>query len=60
MAPVNGGTFTVATDAQGVSTITFNLTDDNGHAITGSWSGTITRVSDEDLAAPARKALRMR
>lgn len=61
MAPVNGGTFTVTTDAQGISTITFNLVDDNNHAITGSWSGKINRVSEEDYAnAQARAALRMK
>lgn len=62
MAPVNGGTFTVATNAQGVSTITFNLTDDKGHAITGSWSGEITRISDDDIpqSAGIRQTLRMK
>lgn len=62
MAPIAGGTFTVSTDAQGVSTITFNLTDDKDNAITGSWSGKITRVSDEDIETPQslRRALRMK
>ena len=39
MAPLGGGTFTVVDNGDSTVTFTFDLTDDNGHAITGTWTG---------------------
>lgn len=55
MAPVNGGSFTITTDANGQSTVTFDLVDDKGNAMTGSWIGTIQYPS---LPQTAPKALK--
>lgn len=60
IAPFNGGTFTV-TDGKkaGTKTITFDVIDDNGHKIKGSWTGEIEAfLPDNDSTAP--KKLRVR
>lgn len=45
MAPINGGTITVSTSGNGEKTFMFDLTDDNGHKMTGSWTGAISYQS---------------
>lgn len=48
IAPLMGGTVTVADGATaGTKTVTFNVLDDNGNAITGSWTGAIQAFETE-------------
>ncbi len=56
IAPVNGGSLTITT-VNGVSTITFNLTDDNGHSLKGSWSGNLIQASPDDVASKGIKSV---
>ena len=54
IAPLMGGTVTIADGgAAGTKTVTFNVLDDKGNAITGSWTGPIQAFGAE--AAIARK-----
>lgn len=58
--PINGGSFTIKTLANGESEVTFDLEDDNNHKITGSWTGKIEYVTFDNngTAAPLKAAFK--
>ncbi len=56
MAPINGGTITVKTGTDGKQTFTLDLQDDNGHKITGSWTGTVSYQSASAAGQLKKKA----
>lgn len=45
MAPINSGSLTIETLADGQKKFTFDFMDDNSHKLTGSWTGEITYPS---------------
>ena len=45
MAPISGGSLTIETLSDGRKTLTFDLQDDKGNKITGSWTGTVNKGS---------------
>ena len=61
IAPLMGGTVTVADGAAaGTKTITFDVLDDNGHAIRGSWTGVIQAFTPDTNSASIAKKVRVR
>lgn len=46
LGPLESGTVTVSTTAGGKKKIVFDVTDDNGHAITGSFEGELTDITN--------------
>lgn len=57
MAPINSGSFTI-TVSESVTTFSFDFVDDNGHKITGSWTGTITYPEGGDTKMPQKTKLK--
>lgn len=55
VAPIAGGTFTVATEENGDKTITLDLVDDNGHKITGTHTAFLYDITHATNEAPAKK-----
>lgn len=51
-APLDGTISVKYTGTENSYEITFNLTDDLGHAITGSWTGTLTKLSEGGMREP--------
>lgn len=46
LGPIESGTITVTTLADGQKKIEFNVADDNGHSITGNYIGTVLDITD--------------
>lgn len=57
VAPIAGGSFTVATEENGDKTITLDLIDDNGHKITGTHTSYLYDITHAANAAPAKKLM---
>lgn len=51
LAPISGGTITIATGSDNQKTFTFDVSDNAGHTIKGSFTGSFT-ISDHKLNAP--------
>ena len=60
IAPIMGGTITVEDGTEsGTKLITFDVVDDNGHAITGSWTGEVHLfLPDENAQLPKNVRVR--
>lgn len=56
MAPINGGSFTIASQSDGTSKVDFDFLDDKGNRIAGSWTGKIDYPVIDAAGAASQKA----